>query len=63
MFALRDARMFKEVEIPLLLLEAGADPTIRCGRNCMPLDGLEPDDDEIEWCAETLRLFDALVKH
>ncbi|KAJ3118682.1 hypothetical protein HDU96_010012 [Phlyctochytrium bullatum] len=62
-FALHDREMFKEVEIPLLLLEAGADPTIRCGRNCTPLDGLEPDDEDIEWCAETLRLFDALVEH
>ncbi|KAJ3112058.1 hypothetical protein HDU96_004983 [Phlyctochytrium bullatum] len=62
-FALYDPEMFKEVEIPLLLLEAGADPKIRCGRNCTPLHGLEPDDEEIEWCAETLRLFDALVKH
>ncbi|KAJ3101480.1 hypothetical protein HDU96_009974 [Phlyctochytrium bullatum] len=60
-FALGDPRMFKEVEVPLLLLEAGADPTIRCNANYTPLDELEPED--IEWTPETLRLFDALVEH
>ncbi|KAJ3101481.1 hypothetical protein HDU96_009975 [Phlyctochytrium bullatum] len=59
--ALEDLCKFNEVEVPLLLLEAGADPTIRCNANYTPLDELEPED--VEWTPETLRLFDALVEH
>ncbi|KAJ3099080.1 hypothetical protein HDU96_010833 [Phlyctochytrium bullatum] len=57
--ALEDGQKYKQVRVPMLLLETGADPTLRCHADRTPLHALP---EVVTWGPDTQRLFDALVE-
>ncbi|KAJ3104526.1 Ankyrin repeat and SOCS box protein 18 [Phlyctochytrium bullatum] len=54
-----DTDPYYDVDIPMMLLEAGADPTIRCNSKYTPLHTLRPD---LYGSSDTVRLLDRLVE-
>ncbi|KAJ3099619.1 hypothetical protein HDU96_010666 [Phlyctochytrium bullatum] len=58
--ALELPNWYKDVQIPMLLLEAGADPTIRCKANRTPFHAFHAAD--LKWSDDVERLLDRPVE-